>query len=108
MKKLPKFMPLIIFIFLTFFFLKKIINFEESKDLKSVLIDKPFPTINLRSLDGKEEISEYIGKDFTIVNYFASWCEPCRVEHKSLKSIKNINTLIGIAYKDEKKIYKTF
>ena len=108
MKKLPKFMPLIIFIFLTFFFLKKIIYFEESKDLKSVLIDKPFPAINLRSLDGNEEISEYIGKDFIIVNYVASWCEPCRVEHKSLKSIKNINTLIGIAYKDEKKNIQNF
>jgi len=40
---------------------------------------------------------------FTIINFFASWCAPCRSEHKYLLSLSNKKIkLIGINFKDKK------
>ncbi len=40
---------------------------------------------------------------FTIVNIWASWCLPCRDEHKYLLELRKINNiqLIGLNYKDK-------
>lgn len=43
--------------------------------------------------------------EFTIVNIWASWCQPCLIEHKFLMELqlnKNFN-FIGLNYKDKKK-----
>ena len=53
--------------------------------------------------------SELIKRDlrennFTLINFFASWCSPCRKEHKyliNLQKIKNIK-ILGINFKDKK------
>ena len=39
-----------------------------------------------------------------LVNFWASWCTPCRVEHPILKKISNLNySIIGVNYKDNPK-----
>ena len=46
--------------------------------------------------------SKKINNQKTIVNFFATWCKPCRDEHNYIKLFsknKNIN-VIGINYKD--------
>ena len=43
---------------------------------------------------------------YTLINFFASWCAPCRTEHKYLLNISKENKeirIIGINFKDKKK-----
>ncbi len=44
-----------------------------------------------------------------VVNIFASWCAPCRIEHPRLMALKAQGiTVIGIAYKDEPEATQAF
>ena len=40
------------------------------------------------------------GKDFAVLNIWASWCIPCRIEHPFLMDLKDKNriNIIGISY----------
>ena len=42
--------------------------------------------------------------NFTLINFWASWCAPCRVEHPFLLKLNNEKNLqmIGINFKDKK------
>ena len=100
--RIIKFIPLIAFIFLATFFLIKIIYFESTKEISSALINKPFPQISLENYHGEHSFNKLIGTKPIVINYFASWCVPCRQEHNTLKYFSNENTIIGIAYKDSK------
>ncbi len=53
----------------------------------SALIDKPAPEIVLDELngDGQVELSDHVG-DVVVVNFWASWCSGCRVEHSALNA----------------------
>ena len=48
--------------------------------------------------------------NFTLINFWSSWCGPCRTEHPlliKLKEEKNLQ-LIGVNYKDKKKNAQSF
>ena len=43
--------------------------------------------------------------NYTLINFFASWCAPCRTEHKYLLNLSNSKKeikIIGINFKDKK------
>ena len=57
-------------------------------------------------LDSKNSFDQNIAyKKNTVINFFASWCDPCKTEHSILMKIKKDypNTFfIGINHKDKK------
>ncbi len=104
---IKRFLPLIIFagIFVAFM-VGLTLN---PREIPSALINKPAPEFSLPPLkgDGVGLSSENLNDKDTIIiiNFFASWCGPCRVEHPSLNKLSKIAgvKLYGIAYKDDPK-----
>lgn len=72
--------------------------------LPSVLIDKPAPTFALGPLPGRDArgfTSADLGGAPMLVNVFASWCVPCRIEHPVLDQLARDGvTIHAINYKD--------
>jgi len=97
-----KYITLIIataFIFISLFFgLNK-----KDKTLNSPLLNKPIPEINLDSLKNEKLNESDFKKEILLVNFFASWCVPCIVEHDFLFELKKQKPIkiYGINYKDD-------
>ena len=71
----------------------------------SALIDQPAPAFDLAALvDGAPGLSNAdLGSDVVLINFFSSWCVPCRIEHPLLIDLareENI-PIYGIVYKDQ-------
>ena len=72
--------------------------------IENILI-KEFNTDNdifLKSLSEEKKIM--------VINIWASWCLPCRQEHKHIKNLSEINNLklVGLNYKDKTKNAQNF
>ena len=77
---------------------------KDPKLLPSALIGEPAPQFELPALlvDNDEVSSASIEGKVVLINFFASWCGPCRIEHPLLMSIADAGEvpLYGINYKD--------
>ena len=105
---LTRIIPIIFFFILSLFLFWEIYYMKEDEQLSSALIDKKFPILDLDKLQGEYGFNDLIGSKPFIVNYFASWCAPCRVEHKVLKKLSSRFIIIGIGYKDSEENIKKF
>jgi len=104
-------LPLVVFVALAGVFLVQLLSGGDPSKIPSALIDKPAPQTALPALSGLTadgvpvpglDPADFAGR-VTIVNVFASWCAPCRVEHPILMRLKAEGgvRMVGIDYKDQ-------
>ena len=75
------------------------------------LVGKQVPDIALPSLDDgtQQSIHQAALEGPVLVNFFASWCAPCQVEHPVLMAMRARHVrIIGVAYKDDPQNTKAF
>ena len=106
-KKILIIIPIIFFSILTIFFYLLTIDRNPS-NIPSALINKKAPEFeSISLLTNKVFVSskELVNNEMIIVNFFATWCKPCRDEHPFLDLIskENKKKIIGINYKDDPK-----
>ena len=110
MQKIIKITILFIFLFVIGIFyisLTRDTNYNTSS-----LINKETPEFKIISFDNSNSYTrdDIKKNNYTLINFWASWCLPCEVEHPYLMAIKEKNNLImiGINYKDKEEDAKIF
>lgn len=109
-RKFLALIPLLVFLALAGIFYKQLANGGAIRELPSALIGKPAPIIDLPILEGLKnngvQLPALSGDIFTgnvtVVNVFASWCGPCRIEHPQLLELaKDMRIqMAALNYKD--------
>jgi cytochrome c biogenesis protein CcmG/thiol:disulfide interchange protein DsbE len=102
--------PLVIFVGMTLMFGYALKTGDPSR-LPSALIGKVAPQYDFPPLEGLVAGGKPVpglppggltAGEVTVVNFFASWCVPCRTEHPLLEYLKRETgvRLVGVNYKD--------
>jgi len=82
------------------------------KKLPSVLIGKPAPTLDMEPVENLvingKQVPSFKGEELrdgkvTVVNFWASWCVPCRQEHPQMITLGKMPgiKLFGVNYKND-------
>ena len=107
MKKIFLFLPITVIILISSFSLIYLLQKKDPNKPPSALLNENLPAINLVDLFNEEKVlSNFDLKEkFILINFFASWCAPCKVEHPLFFNIKKKFPdlyVIGIDHKDKK------
>jgi cytochrome c biogenesis protein CcmG/thiol:disulfide interchange protein DsbE len=78
----------------------------DPRGVPSALLGKPAPDFALPPLEGADRpalaAADLRGDRPVLVNFFASWCVPCVIEHPQLMRLARDGVpVLGIAYKDK-------
>ena len=107
MKRWLALLPLVVLVGLAILFAGWALNRDPAYK-PDALVGQPVPETVLPMLTGDvagpgqvDIRTAGVGRPM-LVNMFASWCAPCRIEHPALMALKDQGiAIVGIAYKDE-------
>ena len=107
MKKKLLILPSILFLSILLIFFYLLLIDRNPSEIPSALLGKNVPKFETDSLLKDEKFISYekFKNEIILVNFFATWCKPCRDEHVYIKrfSDKKKVKIIGINYKDNPK-----
>ena len=109
-----KIFPIVLFIIFTIVFIVFYLGLKNSNIYTPEKnIEKNIPFFEVKKFASNDIINSnqiFNGENYYLLNIWASWCVPCKTEHKYLMSLskeKNIE-IIGLNYKDSRKNAKIF
>lgn len=104
-KRLVFLLPVVGFIAIAAVIAYFMLSGKDAKIIPSALIDKPAPEFSLPSIDGAAGAlgTAHLKGQVSLLNVFASWCIPCRVEHPQITRLGKVPgvALYGLNYKDK-------
>jgi cytochrome c biogenesis protein CcmG/thiol:disulfide interchange protein DsbE len=106
-KRLVFLLPVLIFLVIAAYFLWGLQPERDPRKVPTALIDKAVPQFQLPAIPGLDvpgvETADLTGAGQPVLlNVFASWCVPCRVEHPILMRLAKEEgvAIYGVNYKD--------
>tara|TARA_R110002049_G_scaffold10127_5_gene50513 strand:- start:2490 stop:3014 length:525 start_codon:yes stop_codon:yes gene_type:complete len=76
---------------------------DDPEGLPSTMVGKPAPALPEKPLPGYPAATDDMLRsgEVTLINFWASWCPPCRAEHPKLMEMQAEGlTIIGVNFKD--------
>lgn len=99
-------LPLALFALVAGYFLWGLVMGRDPSIVPSAMIDKPVPAFDLPPVDGLGRpglaAADLRNGKVAVVNFFASWCYPCRVEHPLVMELAKSGEVrvLGINFRD--------
>lgn len=77
---------------------------KDPNEIPSVLEERPAPGFSLTDLDGRQHALSNLAGRPVVINFWSTWCGPCKMEHPALQQAAQMNpdvTFLGVIYSDD-------